>query len=221
MLKPIWCVGDLRRAKAACERLVLIAGEEFPAERRDLAVILLHCGFLPQVIYVGPGGDLAFCIWEHGRDFAFCLLSCKLAQSMQDVGILYFACHSAFCPVISSAMGAEACFENFILMLCSFLPVVSMYWVHQMFTQPVYTLLSKAQKQFKQLRHNRLSNNRLSHMHHPPRIVKDERCEAHLLRMLVEHSLAFRRVTHIYLATVSAGCLFNSACCDNAHMQQN
>lgn len=41
--------GDLRRAKAACERLVLIAGEEFPAERRDLAVILLHCGFLPQV----------------------------------------------------------------------------------------------------------------------------------------------------------------------------
>ncbi len=41
--------GDLRRAKAACERLVLIAGEGFPAERRDLAVILLHCGFLPQV----------------------------------------------------------------------------------------------------------------------------------------------------------------------------
>ena len=43
------CAGDLRRAKAACERLVLVAGEAFPAERRDLAVILLHCGFVPQV----------------------------------------------------------------------------------------------------------------------------------------------------------------------------
>ena len=41
--------GDLRRAKAACERLVLVTGEAFPAERRDLAVILLHCGFVPQV----------------------------------------------------------------------------------------------------------------------------------------------------------------------------
>lgn len=49
--RGIWTspgAGDLRRAKAACERLVLIAGEEFPAERRDLAVILLHCGFLSQ-----------------------------------------------------------------------------------------------------------------------------------------------------------------------------
>lgn len=45
------CAGDLRRAKAACERLVLVAGEAFPAERRDLAVILLHCGFVPQVCH--------------------------------------------------------------------------------------------------------------------------------------------------------------------------
>lgn len=49
--RGIWTspgAGDLRRAKAACERLVLVAGEAFPAERRDLAVILLHCGFIPQ-----------------------------------------------------------------------------------------------------------------------------------------------------------------------------
>lgn len=49
--RGIWTspgAGDLRRAKAACERLVLVAGQAFPAERRDLAVILMHCGFVPQ-----------------------------------------------------------------------------------------------------------------------------------------------------------------------------
>ena len=53
LLLPVHA-GDLRRAKAACERLVLIAGEDFPAERRDLAVILLHCGFLSQVTNQSP-----------------------------------------------------------------------------------------------------------------------------------------------------------------------
>lgn len=49
--RGIWTspgAGDLRRAKAACERLVLIAGDTCPAERRDLGVISLHSGFLPQ-----------------------------------------------------------------------------------------------------------------------------------------------------------------------------
>lgn len=49
--RGIWTspgAGDLRRAKAACERLVLVAGHAFPAERRDLGVILLHCGFVSQ-----------------------------------------------------------------------------------------------------------------------------------------------------------------------------
>ena len=45
--------GDLRRAKAACERLVLLAADDCPAERRDLAVILLHCGFVSQVSFLG------------------------------------------------------------------------------------------------------------------------------------------------------------------------
>ena len=60
LLLPVHA-GDLRRAKAACERLVLIAGEEFPAERRDLAVILLHCGFLSQVVTTlhGPNPKIA------------------------------------------------------------------------------------------------------------------------------------------------------------------
>ncbi|GIL77166.1 hypothetical protein Vretimale_3164 [Volvox reticuliferus] len=45
--RGIWTspgAGDLRRALAACERLVLLAGEQYPEERRDLAVLLLHCG---------------------------------------------------------------------------------------------------------------------------------------------------------------------------------
>ncbi|GLC60253.1 hypothetical protein PLESTB_001591100 [Pleodorina starrii] len=45
--RGIWTspgAGDLRRARAACERLVLLAGDQYPEERRDLAVLLLHCG---------------------------------------------------------------------------------------------------------------------------------------------------------------------------------
>lgn len=54
------CAGDLRRAKAACERLVLVAGHAFPAERRDLGVILLHCGFVSQVCFFQPGCSEVF-----------------------------------------------------------------------------------------------------------------------------------------------------------------
>ncbi|KAI3424327.1 hypothetical protein D9Q98_009880 [Chlorella vulgaris] len=36
--------GDIRRALAACERLVLLCGEQCPLERRDLAVLYMHVG---------------------------------------------------------------------------------------------------------------------------------------------------------------------------------
>ncbi|PNW84446.1 hypothetical protein CHLRE_03g145067v5 [Chlamydomonas reinhardtii] len=39
--------GDMRRARAACERLVLLAADRYPEERRDLAIILLHSGDVP------------------------------------------------------------------------------------------------------------------------------------------------------------------------------
>ncbi|GAB4816397.1 hypothetical protein N2152v2_003443 [Parachlorella kessleri] len=45
--RGIWTspgAGDLRRAVAATERLVLLCGERYPKERRDLAVLYLHCG---------------------------------------------------------------------------------------------------------------------------------------------------------------------------------
>ncbi|EFN51564.1 expressed protein [Chlorella variabilis] len=36
--------GDIRRALAACERLVLLCGAQAPLERRDLAVLYMHVG---------------------------------------------------------------------------------------------------------------------------------------------------------------------------------
>eukprot|EP00884_Botryococcus_braunii_P013259 jgi/Botrbrau1/21934/Bobra.0249s0057.1 len=39
--------GDIRRAKAAAERLVLLCGSTEPLERRDLGVLLFHVGDLP------------------------------------------------------------------------------------------------------------------------------------------------------------------------------
>ncbi len=38
--------GDIRRAMAAAERLVLLCGEAEPRERRDLGVLLFHVGDL-------------------------------------------------------------------------------------------------------------------------------------------------------------------------------
>ncbi|KAG1677963.1 hypothetical protein FOA52_001381 [Chlamydomonas sp. UWO 241] len=49
--RGIWTspgAGDIRRCRAACERLVLLGGEGAEAERRDLAVILLHQGELSR-----------------------------------------------------------------------------------------------------------------------------------------------------------------------------
>lgn len=56
--RGIWTspgAGDLRRAVAACERLVMMASSEVGGqslgtshERRDLAVLLLHLGDLPR-----------------------------------------------------------------------------------------------------------------------------------------------------------------------------
>lgn len=40
--------GDLRRAIAAAERLVILRGEEASEERRDLAVLYCHAGRLPE-----------------------------------------------------------------------------------------------------------------------------------------------------------------------------
>jgi hypothetical protein len=34
----------MRRARAACEKLVALLGDECPTERRDLAVLLMLCG---------------------------------------------------------------------------------------------------------------------------------------------------------------------------------
>eukprot|EP00878_Enallax_costatus_P013755 GHUV01014386.1.p1 GENE.GHUV01014386.1~~GHUV01014386.1.p1 ORF type:complete len:232 (+),score=102.13 GHUV01014386.1:26-697(+) len=45
--RGIWTspgAGDLVRCVAAAERLVMMVGDEQPAERRDLAVLLLHAG---------------------------------------------------------------------------------------------------------------------------------------------------------------------------------
>ncbi|KAK9806023.1 hypothetical protein WJX73_006325 [Symbiochloris irregularis] len=42
--------GDLRRSCAACERLAILCGDEFPAERRDAAVMLLHMGRFDQAL---------------------------------------------------------------------------------------------------------------------------------------------------------------------------
>ncbi|PRW20351.1 hypothetical protein C2E21_9056 [Chlorella sorokiniana] len=45
--RGIWTspgAGDIRRAVAACERLVLLCGEACPWERRDLAVLYMHLG---------------------------------------------------------------------------------------------------------------------------------------------------------------------------------
>ncbi|KAL4421748.1 hypothetical protein ABPG77_009731 [Micractinium sp. CCAP 211/92] len=45
--RGIWTspgAGDIRRALAACERLVLLLGDSCPQERRDLAVLLMHVG---------------------------------------------------------------------------------------------------------------------------------------------------------------------------------
>ncbi|KAL4431445.1 hypothetical protein ABPG75_006701 [Micractinium tetrahymenae] len=45
--RGIWTspgAGDIRRAVAACERLVLLLGDSCPLERRDLAVLLMHVG---------------------------------------------------------------------------------------------------------------------------------------------------------------------------------
>lgn len=40
------CLAWRRRALAAAERLVILCGERCPKERRDLAVLYLHCGRL-------------------------------------------------------------------------------------------------------------------------------------------------------------------------------
>lgn len=50
--------GDLRRARTACERLVLLCGDRQPNERRDLGVILVHCGLPEQVHH-----DLALALY--------------------------------------------------------------------------------------------------------------------------------------------------------------
>ncbi|PSC74794.1 hypothetical protein C2E20_2429 [Micractinium conductrix] len=45
--RGIWTspgAGDMRRALAACERLVLLQGDACPAERRDLAALYMHVG---------------------------------------------------------------------------------------------------------------------------------------------------------------------------------
>jgi hypothetical protein len=42
----ILAAGDIRRAKAASERLVLLCGDEVASERRDLGILLLHYGDL-------------------------------------------------------------------------------------------------------------------------------------------------------------------------------
>uniref|UniRef100_A0A383VLQ2 Uncharacterized protein n=1 Tax=Tetradesmus obliquus TaxID=3088 RepID=A0A383VLQ2_TETOB len=45
--RGIWTspgAGDLSRCLAACERLVMLVGDEQPQERRDLGVLLLHAG---------------------------------------------------------------------------------------------------------------------------------------------------------------------------------
>uniref|UniRef100_A0A061S4C7 Protein SirB1 N-terminal domain-containing protein n=1 Tax=Tetraselmis sp. GSL018 TaxID=582737 RepID=A0A061S4C7_9CHLO len=45
--RGIWTspgAGDLRRARAAAERICMLVGDERPSERRDLAVLLAHCG---------------------------------------------------------------------------------------------------------------------------------------------------------------------------------
>jgi hypothetical protein len=49
--RGIWTspgAGDLRRALAAAERLVILRGEEVPEERRDLAVLYCHAGMLRE-----------------------------------------------------------------------------------------------------------------------------------------------------------------------------
>lgn len=49
LARGIWTssgAGDLRRARAAAERLVTLLGDTAPRERRDLGVLLLHCGEL-------------------------------------------------------------------------------------------------------------------------------------------------------------------------------
>ncbi len=40
--------GDMRRAKAAAERLCILAGDAFPWERRDVSVLLWHTGEISQ-----------------------------------------------------------------------------------------------------------------------------------------------------------------------------
>jgi hypothetical protein len=47
LARGVWTssgAGDIRRARAAAERLVLLLGDAAPRERRDLGVLLLHCG---------------------------------------------------------------------------------------------------------------------------------------------------------------------------------
>jgi hypothetical protein len=40
--------GDMRRARAAVERLCILVGDERPWERRDAAILLYHCGEIRQ-----------------------------------------------------------------------------------------------------------------------------------------------------------------------------
>ena len=40
--------GDIRRAKAAAERLCILAGDDCPWQRRDAGVLLLHAGQICQ-----------------------------------------------------------------------------------------------------------------------------------------------------------------------------
>eukprot|EP00241_Pyramimonas_parkeae_P005853 CAMPEP_0114237248 /NCGR_PEP_ID=MMETSP0058-20121206/7281_1 /TAXON_ID=36894 /ORGANISM="Pyramimonas parkeae, CCMP726" /LENGTH=425 /DNA_ID=CAMNT_0001349261 /DNA_START=202 /DNA_END=1479 /DNA_ORIENTATION=- len=52
--RGIWTstgAGDMRRARAACEKLVLLAAEENPTERRDLAALLVLTGDLGWAEY--------------------------------------------------------------------------------------------------------------------------------------------------------------------------
>jgi hypothetical protein len=49
--RGIWTspgAGDVRRAIAACERLVLLCGESAPSERRDLAALYIRQGMLEK-----------------------------------------------------------------------------------------------------------------------------------------------------------------------------
>lgn len=47
-LRPGFNPGDMRRARAAAERLCILAGDDSPWERRDASVLLWHTGYVIQ-----------------------------------------------------------------------------------------------------------------------------------------------------------------------------